>query len=144
MTENAQGSQNPIRVIVVAVVALIVIVGVIVVVVQRSAGEQGVSAPTSTTSSTPTSTTSSTPTSDMNTTGEDDVQGMASSSGSFLDEEMSGQEAIDALGDRLGAVAERNGMTEERLVKVLQNDPSAWVTPNGFIKYKDDRGKNKG
>jgi len=55
----------------------------------------------------------------------------------YLDEEMSGQEAIDALGDNIDEVAERNNKSVEELEKLLLNNPSARVTPDGFIVFHD-------
>lgn len=52
-----------------------------------------------------------------------------------LPEPMGGQEAIDALGDRIEIVAKRNGMTAEQLEELLLRDESARVSTNGFILY---------
>lgn len=46
---------------------------------------------------------------------------------------MSGQEAIDALGDDIGVVAERNGMSVEELERTLLANPSAKVSKTGFL-----------
>lgn len=57
--------------------------------------------------------------------------------GSFLPEAMGGEEAIDALGDNLEAVANRNGKTPEELKDLLLRDKSAKVSVDGFIVYGD-------
>lgn len=57
--------------------------------------------------------------------------------GNILDEELSGQDAIDALGDNIDMVAKRVGKSPEELEELLLRDPSAHVTPRGFIVYRD-------
>lgn len=57
--------------------------------------------------------------------------------GNLLEKELSGQEAIDALGDKIDTVAERVGKTPEELKELLLRDPSAHVTPKGFVVYRD-------
>jgi len=57
--------------------------------------------------------------------------------GSVLPEAMGGQEAIDALGDDLEAVADRNGKTVEELTALLLRDATAKISPRGFIVYSD-------
>lgn len=54
-----------------------------------------------------------------------------------LPKEMSGQEAIDALGDKIEIVAKRNGKTVDELKNLLLDNPSAHVMPNGSIVYND-------
>ncbi|PZF79179.1 hypothetical protein [Jiangella anatolica] len=51
---------------------------------------------------------------------------------------MGGQEAIDALGERLGDVAELNGMTADQLRDLLLRDASVEVAPSGRLLYDDD------
>ena len=50
---------------------------------------------------------------------------------------MSGQEAIDELGEDIDFVAQRNNMTVEELEDLLLNSDSAHVSTNGFIFYRD-------
>ncbi|WP_116949578.1 hypothetical protein [Jiangella endophytica] len=50
---------------------------------------------------------------------------------------MSGQDAVDALGDRLGDVAELNGMSADELRDLLLRDSSVVVTPSGRLLYDD-------
>lgn len=57
--------------------------------------------------------------------------------GNLLDEELGGQEAIDALGDNTEVVAQRLGISAEALKALLLRDPSARVTPKGFVIYRD-------
>ncbi|MGJ0204219.1 hypothetical protein [Leucobacter sp. gxy201] len=54
-----------------------------------------------------------------------------------LPREMGGQEAIDALGDRIDRVASRNALTVDELKDLLLRDASASVTPSGDIVYRD-------
>lgn len=54
-----------------------------------------------------------------------------------LPEDMNGQEAIDALGDNIDAVAERNGKTVEELKQLLLRDNTVYVTKTGHIMYRD-------
>lgn len=58
-----------------------------------------------------------------------------------LPEEMSGQEAIDALGDKIDVVAKRIGKTPDELKEMLLKNPSAHVTPYGNVVFKDNFGK---
>lgn len=59
-----------------------------------------------------------------------------------LPEPMNGQEAIDALGDNLEAVARQNGKTVEELEDLLLRDASAFVSKNGFIYHRDPSPNN--
>lgn len=61
--------------------------------------------------------------------------GLKSQSGQVLPKAMGGQEAIDALGDDIEVVAERNGKTVEELKELLLRDHSAKVSKNGFLLY---------
>lgn len=58
-------------------------------------------------------------------------------SSNVLDEPKSGQEAIDALGDKIDVVAERNGMTVDELTHLLLTDSTANVSVTGSIFYRD-------
>lgn len=58
-------------------------------------------------------------------------------SSNVLDEPKSGQEAIDALGDKIDIVAERNGMTVDELTHLLLTDSTANVSVTGSIFYRD-------
>lgn len=51
---------------------------------------------------------------------------------------MNGQDAIDALGDKIDAVAKQNGMTADELEELLLRDKSAHITKRGFIVYYDN------
>lgn len=67
---------------------------------------------------------------------EDDVQ-ISPSPGAVLPEPMGGQEAIDALGDKISVVAQRNGKTVEQIEDLLLRDKTAEVSTDGFIRYID-------
>ncbi|MFK4760959.1 hypothetical protein ACI3KS_08505 [Microbacterium sp. ZW T5_45] len=144
MTENVQNSQNPARLVVLGIVALVVAGGIILALIQRNADDADSAAPTSTATSEPTAT------SDATADGEDNVSdGNATPDptpvfGKFLEEDLNGQEAIDALGDRIDVVAERNGKTVEELTSLLQHDSTVYITTDGLIMFKDDFGKNDG
>ncbi|WP_427868798.1 hypothetical protein [Leucobacter luti] len=58
--------------------------------------------------------------------------------GGFLPEKMNGQEAIDALGDNIDAVAKKNGKTTEELKDLLLRNKTAFVTPSGHLVYLDN------
>lgn len=91
--------------------------------------------------SSPSATPTSTPT--QNTDDEDDdVPGMSSDFSPLLPEAMNGQEAIDALGDRIETAAKRNGKTVEELEELLLRDTTAHISPNGYLVYLDDFGGN--
>lgn len=70
-------------------------------------------------------------------TQDEDMQSTPFPNGNILDEELSGQDAIDALGDNIDMVAKRVGKSPEELEELLLRDPSAHVTPRGFIVYRD-------
>lgn len=57
--------------------------------------------------------------------------------GDVLPRAMSGQEAIDALGEHLDHVAELNDMTPDQLRDLLLRDASVEVTPSGRLMYDD-------
>lgn len=57
--------------------------------------------------------------------------------GSVLPHPMGGQEAIDALGDKIDFVAKRNGKTVDELKDLLLRDKTAQVSVDGFIAYVD-------
>ncbi|MBB5786572.1 hypothetical protein [Jiangella mangrovi] len=56
----------------------------------------------------------------------------------LLPEPMGGQEAIDALGERLEHVAELNGMTPADLRDALLTTASLKVAPSGRLLYDDE------
>ncbi|RIQ22272.1 hypothetical protein [Jiangella rhizosphaerae] len=57
--------------------------------------------------------------------------------GDLLPRPMSGQKAIDELGEHLDHVAELNGMTPEQLRDLLLRDASVQVAPSGRLLYDD-------
>lgn len=61
------------------------------------------------------------------------ADGLRSDASQVLPKAMSGQEAIDALGDDIEIVAERNGMSVDQLEETLLKNPSAKVSKNGFL-----------
>ncbi|SEF16399.1 hypothetical protein [Jiangella alba] len=61
----------------------------------------------------------------------------AQAQGDVLPSPMSGQDAVDALGDQLERVAELNGMSADELRDLLLRDASVQVTPSGRLMYDD-------
>lgn len=61
--------------------------------------------------------------------------------GLVLAEAMNGQAAIDALGENITRVADRAGMSVDELTELLLRSPSAYVTPQGGIVYRDGFGR---
>ncbi len=68
---------------------------------------------------------------------DENMQSTPLPSGNLLNEELNGQEAIDALGDNIDTVAKRIGKSPEELKELLLRDSSAHVTPKGFVVYRD-------
>lgn len=54
-----------------------------------------------------------------------------------LKEKYNGQQAIDALGDKLGSVAKAYDMSAERLEEILRTDSTAWIDESGRLLYID-------
>ncbi|MBK0418855.1 hypothetical protein JD276_07395 [Leucobacter sp. CSA1] len=67
--------------------------------------------------------------------GTGDEGGVKSDTRQVLPKTMGGQDAIEALGDDIDVVAERNGMTVDELKELLLRDKSAKVSKNGFLLY---------
>lgn len=67
------------------------------------------------------------------TSGTATASAVRSDTSEVLPRAMSGQEAIDALGDDIDIVAKRNGMSADELEEMLLKNPSAKVSKNGFI-----------
>lgn len=69
----------------------------------------------------------------------DDVEVVPTPSSEVLTEPLGGQEAIDALGDKIEIVAQRNGKTVEQLEELLLRDKAAKVSTDGYIVYIDSK-----
>lgn len=69
--------------------------------------------------------------------GGSEVDGTSLGTGPVLDEPKNGQDAIDALGDKIDVVAKRNGMTVEDLTHLLLSDSTVHVSTSGAIYYRD-------
>lgn len=63
------------------------------------------------------------------------ANGVASDRSQILDQAMGGQAAIDALGDNIEIVADRNSMSVEELKETLLQNPSAKVSRTGFLYF---------
>lgn len=55
-----------------------------------------------------------------------------------LPRKLRGQAAVDALGDRLPAVAARNGLSSSRLTRILTEDRTAWIAEDGQMFYREE------
>lgn len=55
----------------------------------------------------------------------------------LLPESMSGQAAIDALGDKIDLAADRNNKTVDEFTELLLRDPTVHVSPSGRLVYID-------
>lgn len=75
--------------------------------------------------------------SDASATPSPDEGTLAPGGGDVLPRAMSGQEAVDALGERLDEVAELNGMSPDELRDLLLRDAGAVVAPSGRLMYDD-------
>ncbi|MFK4850298.1 hypothetical protein ACI3KT_01565 [Microbacterium sp. ZW T6_19] len=138
MAENAAGSERrpgkrrgPL-IALFAAATIVVGAGAFAISQQPGAG------PTPTATSTPTTARTEQPETPAPTNegddGDDDVK---LGSTNVLDEPKSGQEAIDALGDKIDVVAERNGMTVDELTHLLQTDSTVHISVTGSIYYRD-------
>lgn len=114
-------------------VTVVVLAGIIIGVTYLTSGGATPSASGSPTVS-PTATT--TPTPPGGSEDGDDME-LQPTPSQMLPEPMGGQEAIDALGDKIEVVAKRNGKTVEQLEELLLRDKSAQVSTDGFIVYVD-------
>jgi hypothetical protein len=54
-----------------------------------------------------------------------------------LSRKMHGRSAVDALGSRLPAVAARNDLSASRLKKIMVEDPTAWLSEEGKLFYRE-------
>lgn len=120
-----------------AVIAIVVAGAIVFGVVQMTSGDDSEAPPPDGTSEPADSDTSgsSGDGADGNSGDADDSTGddVKPSTNQVLPEAKGGQEAIDALGDKMGIVAQRNDMTVEELEEFLLSNPSAKVAPNGSI-----------
>lgn len=76
---------------------------------------------------------------DSDDEGDDDVEVSPTPTGAaapVLEAPLSGQEAIDELGDDMQIVADRNNMSVEELEELLLTDPNAVVGTTGHIYFK--------
>ncbi|HZU92259.1 MAG TPA: hypothetical protein VFF85_01465 [Microbacterium sp.] len=121
-----------------AVAAVVVAVAIFAIVQQPSGDPTPAESPTAEQTA-GTETPSTTPAPTTSPGGEGGTDGTALPTAAVLDEPKSGQEAIDALGDKIEIVAERNGMTVDQVTNLLQTDATAHVSVTGSIYYVDTR-----
>lgn len=74
---------------------------------------------------------------DAATPQEGDMDKLTLGTSKLIPESKSGQDAVDALGDKLAVAAKRNNMTPEALKELLLRDKTAHVSSDGFLKYID-------
>lgn len=127
------------RIALLAGAGLLVVVALVFGLTQLIGGDPETAPPSSPPSPSATPTATPTETTDDE---DDDVPGMSSDFSPLLPEAMNGQEAIDALGDRIETAAKRNGKTVEELEELLLRDETAHISPNGYLVYLDDFGGN--
>ena len=121
-----------------AVAAVVVAVAIFAIVQQPSGDPTPAGSPTAEQTA-GTETPSTTPAPTTSPGGAGATEGTPLPSANVLDEPKSGQEAIDALGDKNEIVAERNGMTVDQVTNLLQTDATAHVSVTGSIYYVDTR-----
>ncbi|WP_119696178.1 hypothetical protein [Microbacterium halotolerans] len=156
MTENAEGSRRG-MIITVVIVAVAVLAVIVFAVSQLWAndddadptGSDGTTMPTETATADPEDEGDDVSTDDgsdsTDTSGEDAATtepGEVTGTNKVLPERMNGQEAIDALGDKIDFVAERNNKTVDELKDLLLRDKSAHISTGGFIVYIDSSTKD--
>lgn len=125
------------------IVAVVIVAGTIIIIVSATRGGQ-ISASAHPTSSAQPETSAPADTSAPANPEEGTMPPSPSPfTGAMLPEPMGGQEAIDALGDKIEIVAKRNGKTVEELEDLLLRDKTAQVSTTGFIVYIDTF-KNEG
>ncbi|KJC64991.1 hypothetical protein TZ00_05135 [Agreia bicolorata] len=104
---------------------------------------QGEISPTPDLTMTPSSTPSTAPSDSDSSENEGTVNTPTPFSTTVLPSPMSGQEAIDALGDKIEYVAQRNGKTVDELKDLLLRDATVHVSTSGDIFFRDDFGGKK-
>lgn len=137
MAERAERAVQ-VRATAIAVVAAVVLAGVVIVVTNLTGGGAPSSAAAEeTTTTAPSTIPSPTPPANDDNDENGDAVNPSPLSQNVLAEPMSGQEAIDALGEKIEAVAKRNGKTVDELKDLLLRDKTAQVSTSGFIVYID-------
>lgn len=130
MTTDSTQSSGRGRIALLAILTIAVVGVIVFAMIQQNIGRGGESAA-------PTSTATPSSTDDAETDEGDAEVEVSSTPGTYLTENMNGQEAIDALGDDIEVVAKRNGKTVEELTDLLLRDETAYISPNGFLMFKD-------
>lgn len=150
MSENAEGSRRG-MIITVVIVAVAVLAVIAFAVSQLWAndddadptGSDGTTMPTKTATADPDDEGDDVSTDDTNGTDATSTEpGEVTGTNKVLPARMNGQEAIDALGDKIDVVAKRNNKTVDELKDLLLRDKSAHVSPGGFIVYIDTNTKD--
>lgn len=135
MAEAAEGPNRG-RIIALVIATVVVLAGVIIGVTYLTGGG---ATPSATESPTARPTDTTTPGDSDGGEDGDDVKPVPTPSSQVLTETLGGQEAIDALGDKIEIVANRNNKTVEQVEELLLRDKSAKVSTNGYIVYIDSK-----
>lgn len=136
---EAAGRSSRGRIIALVAVTAVILAGVVLAVTYLTNGgvtPSGSESPTVPPTATAETTAPADPDGDED---EGDMEPLPTAS-SFLPEPMGGQDAIDALGDKIEIVAKRNGKTVEELEELLLRDKSARISTEGFVVYIDNGG----
>ncbi|MFG6475665.1 hypothetical protein ACFXP7_04680 [Microbacterium sp. P06] len=141
MAENIERRGFPRAAVITAGALAVAIVALVIVgVVNLSANDSAT--PSSEVSPTSSSDGEATPTEQPTPEPESTVTTPSSFPSSVLPEAMSGQAAIDALGDRIDVVANRNGKSVEELTDLLLRDKTVHISTTGNIFFQDDFGSD--
>ena len=117
-----------------AMLAVAVVAAIVFSLFQMNTGDDSAGENAETTGTTSEPTTSPSAPDPTETEGDDDVEpSQTPGLTPVLDAPQGGQEAIDALGDDIQIVADRNNMTVDEVKELLLRDKNAKVSPNGFI-----------
>lgn len=133
MTDNAAERSRSLRPIVVSVLAVAVAGAIAFGVSQLVGGGSGSDDTVATTDAAADGDTTQDESSDASS-------GSGEPAGQVLPEPMAGQAAIDALGDKIEFVAQRNGKTVDDLKALLLRDATAHINTSGFVVYLDTFG----
>jgi hypothetical protein len=128
------------RAAVIAVGALAIAIVILVIVGLVNLSADGRATPSSEVSPTSSPDGEATPTEQATPEAEDTMTTPSTFPTNVLPEAMSGQAAIDALGDKIVVVADHNGKSVEQLTDLLLRDKTVHVSTRGDIFFRDDFG----
>jgi hypothetical protein len=135
VTERITGPSR--RVLIVVLVAAVVVVAAVITGVTFLTRDSSAPFEPDRPSAAPSTETTAPSDTDAGSENEEDDVKLSPVPGAVLPEPMRGQDAIDALGDKIEIVANRNGKTVEQVKELLLRDKTAEVSTDGFIRYVD-------